>query len=100
MTYALIQAATEAAKAAIMAIRKVDNQVNNAKPVQTIKTVQKEKVKAATEPVRLAIKQSTGSSITINGKTHQPSITKEHLLKKYADIFGKIGTLPGGEYCI
>ena len=56
----------------------------NEKPGKTIKAVQKEQVKAATEPV---IKRSTGNSITINGKTHQLSTTKGCLLKEYADVF-------------
>ena len=72
----------------------------NANPEKTIKVVQKEQVKAATELVRPIIQQSTESSITINGKTHQPPTTKECMLKEYADIFERIGTLSHGEYYI
>ena len=59
----------------------------NSKPEKTIMAVQKEQVKAATEPVRLVIQQSTDSTITINGKIHQLSTTKGYLLKQYADLY-------------
>ena len=40
------------------------------------------------------------SSVTINGKTHPLSTTKEYILHKYADVFKGVGTLPGGPYHI
>ena len=40
------------------------------------------------------------SSITINGKTHPLSTTKEYILHEYADVFKGVGTLPGGPYHI
>ena len=43
----------------------------NVKPEKTIKAVEKEHMKTATEPVRPIIQQSTSSSITIKGKIHQ-----------------------------
>ena len=36
MTQAIMQAVTEVAKAAIMAVREADNLVNNAKPVHAV----------------------------------------------------------------
>ena len=69
----------------------------NAKPEKAIKVVQKEQVKDATESVRPVIQQSTDSSITINGKAHQLPITKEYLVREYADVFKWIGTLLAGE---
>ena len=72
----------------------------NMKPEKTIKAVQEEQVKVATEPVRPVIQQSTGSSITINGKTHQLPTTNRCLLKEYADVFEGIGTHLCGEYHI
>ena len=46
------------------------------KPEKTIKAVQKEQVKVATEPVRPVIHQSTDNSITINDKTHKLPTTE------------------------
>ena len=40
------------------------------------------------------------NSVTINGKTHPLSTTKEHKLHEYADVFKGVGTLPGGLYHI
>ena len=40
------------------------------------------------------------NSITIDGKTHPLSTTKEYILHEYADVFKGIGTLPGGPYHI
>ena len=39
-------------------------------------------------------------SIELNGKVHGLPITKEYILKEYADVFQGIGTLPGGPYHI
>ena len=39
-------------------------------------------------------------SITINGKTHPLSTTKEYILHEYEDVFKGVGTLPGGPYHI
>ena len=36
------------------------------------------------------------SSVTINGKTHPLSTTKEYILHEYADVFKGVGALPGG----
>jgi len=66
----------------------------------SIKKVTAMKEEPVTEPVVPAIQQSTDSSITFNGKTHQLPTTKEYLLKEYADVFDGIGTLPGGKYHI
>ena len=49
----------------------------NVKPEKTIKTVQEEHTKAASEPVKTVIQQSTDSSITINAKTYQLPTTKD-----------------------
>ena len=38
------------------------------------------------------------SAVTINGKTHPLSTTKEYILHEYADVFKGVGTLPGGPY--
>ena len=40
------------------------------------------------------------NSVTINGKTHPLSTTKEYILHEYADVFKGVGTLPGGPYHI
>ena len=52
------------------------------KPEKTIKAVQEELVKAATEQVRPVIQQSTDSSITISGKADQLPTTQRYLLKE------------------
>ena len=55
-----------------------------AKPEKTIKAVQKEQMKAASEVVKPVIQQSTDSSITINGKAHKLPTTEGYILKEYA----------------
>ena len=40
------------------------------------------------------------SSITLSGKKHPSPLTKDYVLKEYADVFEGIGTLPGGPYHI
>ena len=40
------------------------------------------------------------NSVTINGKTHPLSNTKEYILHEYADVFRGVGTLPGDPYHI
>ena len=40
------------------------------------------------------------NSVTINGKTHPLSTTKEYILHEYADVFKGDGSLPGGSYHI
>ena len=37
-------------------------------------------------------------SVTINGKAHPLPTTKEYILHEYADVFKRVGTLPGGPY--
>ena len=39
-------------------------------------------------------------AVTINGKTHPLSTTKEYILHEYADVFERVGTVPGGPYHI
>ena len=40
------------------------------------------------------------NAVTINGKTHPLTTTKEYILHEYADVFRGIGTLPGSPYHI
>ena len=40
------------------------------------------------------------TTVTVNGKEYSLPTTKEYILKKYADVFTGIGTLPGPAYHI
>ena len=52
-----------------------------------------------TIPIKPDIKWGS-TQITLNGKVHNFSTTKEYILKGYADIFQGVGTLPGSPYSI
>ena len=54
----------------------------------------KAKTSTAREPMSAQVSWCK-SSITINGKTHPLSTTKEYILHEYADVFKGVGTLPG-----
>ena len=58
------------------------------------------RVQKCIDPVVPAIQKRTREGITIDGKTHSLTMTKDYLLQEYADVFQGIGTLPGGPYRI
>ena len=62
-------------------------------------TTQSKQINQTNEPKLPKIKWNKGS-IELNGKVHKLPITKEYILKEYADVFQGIGTLPGGPYHI
>ena len=50
-------------------------------------------------PIKPDIKWGS-TQVTLNGKVHNLPITKEYILREYADIFKGVGKLPGGPYSI
>ena len=67
--------------------------------VKAQSTTQLKQIKQTNEPKLPKIKWNK-ESIKLNGKVHGLPITKEYILKEYADVFQGIGTLPGGPYHI
>ena len=67
--------------------------------VKAQSTTQLKQIKQTNEPKLPKIKWNK-ESIELNGKVHRLPITKEYILKEYADVFQGTGTLPGGPYHI